>query len=124
MVYIAFAKEEQMTGKFTNEIAKAYDELSILEVKLAYCEDLGVKKKLQEDIEFLKKELNENIGYDSARKIYNSEFYKKLFAANLDIFIQIRENPSNNDFLNLKRFAAKQALQKEFFKEEMKEIKI
>lgn len=110
--------------KISVEPGAAFDILSILEIKRLECDGAERKQKLKSQIENLQSEINDAIGYDLARKIYRSEFYTNLYNANCAVFEQINKQKSEADLLNYQRFLSKKALQEEFFKKEIEEIKL
>lgn len=114
-----------MNGIFTCDIIQKYDELSILEIKFDLCFILETRWKLNAQIEELEEQLNKNLGYDMARKIYGSKEYDNLYNANKAIFNEVEKNKNNEaQKLNKERFEAKKELNKVFFNEELGEIKI
>lgn len=110
--------------------SEAFDRLSILEIKKFESRKIEEKFKLDNQVEYLERQINNAIGYDLAQKIYCSDFYTNLYNINFALFEKIdklkEKDFSGREFndLNYKRFTSKQELQKEFFKNELEEIKI
>ncbi len=122
--------------------SEAYDRLSILELKRGITKDVDKQNQLFGQIEELESLLNNEIGYDKAKKIHDSYEYKVLASANQDIFKMIdslnEESKGGNlipdeeliylarhiNFMNYQRFLAKENLQKKFFDNEIKEVKV
>ena len=117
-------------AKITIEISECYDRLSINFVKLEKCQDIKKKETIREQIELLEQEINVSIGRDLALKIFKSDEYKELYNVNLTLFNlvdEIKINPlvgktiDDNVYL---RHLAKNKIQKKFFNEEFKEVKL
>lgn len=107
------------------EVAQAFDELSILEIKKAKRIDPEHKLALAKQICRLKTEINSSIGAELARQICYSSFYLDLYNANLQIFKYVDQQKwTEAAEWNIKRFESKKALQKNFFGENLEEIKI
>lgn len=107
------------------EIAQAFDELSILEIKKSKLINQKQKKLLEKQINVLKDEILLAVGSVLMEKIYHSDFYKNLFNTNLDIFISVDKfKTSEPAQLNMKRIDAKRKLQEYFFGKVLEEIKI
>lgn len=109
------------------EVAQAFDELSILEIKELKLKDKHQEQKkiLEKQINILKKEIRQSIGSNLMKEIYNSTFYIYLFNTNLEIFISVDKFKVFEPVqLNIKRFNAKKKLQEYFFKKTLGEIKI
>lgn len=114
------------------QAAEAYDRLSILDVKInnIFIGSFDQRKALSQQKKDLQTQINTCIGYDLASKIYNSDEYKALYKANLDVFnaVDISKKDlilaSEVDKLNYERFVQKNKLQEKFFSESFKEIKV
>lgn len=107
------------------EVAQAFDELSILEIKNFKSKNKKQKISLNKQIGVLKDEIYQSIGLVLMEKIYNSKFYTNLYNANLDIFKSVdRFKTSEPAMLNMRRVDAKRKMQKHFFKKPLDEIKI
>lgn len=107
------------------EVAQAFDELSILEIKKSKLKNQKLKKLLKQQIVILKKEISQTIGNDLTKRIYYSDFYTNLFNSNMDIFLSVDKFKNSEPAqLNMKRIDAKKALQEKFFRKSLEEIKM
>lgn len=107
------------------EVAQAFDELSILEIKNQKSNDQKQIQSLADQIYILKREISQFIGSSRMEKIYHSDYYTNLISANLNIFESVdRFKTSEPAQLNMKRIDAKRKLQEYFFSSLLKEIKI
>ncbi len=107
------------------EIAQAFDELSILEIKKSKLKNKKLKKFLGQQIIILKKEIDQSIGPDLTEKICCSDAYINLFNANLNIFQSVDKFKNFEPVqLNMKRIDAKRDLQESFFGKSLEEIKM
>lgn len=107
------------------EIAQAFDELSILEIKKAESTDQKQRKLLGKQIRILGEEIDQSIDSDLAVKIYCSDLYTNLYNTNFDIFKSVDKFKTFEPVqLNLKRFEAKRKLQEFFSGGDLAEIKI
>ncbi len=107
-----------------------FDRISIIIIKidcLELCKSLDLIYQLEE----LQEIVNKTIGYDLARKIFNSNEYKELFSINKELFYIFDSMNKGKEIssievnkMNYFRFLKKKALQERFFKDELKEKKI
>lgn len=121
-----------MMLKISVEPGAAFDILSILSVKAAMKGILDQSiDELSKQGEFLIKEIDDQISHERTVEICESEEFKKLTEINALIFLKIDACHNGSDItaqemdkLNYQRFLAKSELQKKFFNEDIKEIKI
>lgn len=107
------------------EVAQAFDELSILEIKKNNLINRDRRMSIKEQICLLRKEIITSIGFDLMEQIYHSNFYSTLFNTNSKIFEYINKlDWGKAAEFNRKRFEAKKVLQEHFLGKKLKEIKI
>ena len=108
--------------------ASAFDYLAILEVKVDKFQMKAGWNSYRECFENIRNELD----YNLFTKILDSSEYKALYDANIltfDLVEKARHGKEEDvtakevDDANFKRYYAKQALQKKFFGQELKEFK-
>jgi len=104
--------------------AYAFDYYSILEIKF---QKGAISNSL---LDLLNKKISAQIGNNLFDTIINSLEYKNLYDANMNTFIAVEKAKTNEltakevDITNYKRMIAKQELQKKYFTNPLKEIKI
>lgn len=108
---------------------EAFDRLSILEVKSLNLPPLK-QQKIKEQIEELQHTISEHIGLKLSQEIYHSPEYKMLFEINKKLFLYV-DKAKNNDVTVKQvgdevynRHLAKASLQKKYFNDEIKEVKV
>lgn len=108
----------------------AFDILSIFEIKKAQAISVDKKENIVKQIEELMIEINSQLGYDLAKRIYHSTEYNALYSVNMRLFELIdlskktKMDAETLDSANYQRFLAKEVLQKSFFGGGLNEIKI
>jgi hypothetical protein len=106
-----------------------FDIFSIYEVKISKSSSFD-KEKLNLYLDFIKSEIINQIGSDLFNKIYYSEEYKLLKQANEETFALVDKAKLHEglakeiDTSNYNRYKKKTMLQKKFFNNEIKEVKI
>lgn len=104
--------------------AYAFDYYSILEIKF---QKDAISNAL---LETLNNKISTQIGNKLFDIIINSLEYKNLYDANMNTFIAVEKAKTNEftakevDIINYKRMIAKQELQKKYFTNPLKEVKI
>lgn len=110
--------------------AEAFDRLSILEIKKNNAPNAEIKIKLQNQILELEAQINNEIGYNKAREVYESLFYNNLFNVNatlFDLFDKCKAGGMDAlepDKWNISRHRAKNDLQEKFFGSKTEEVKL
>lgn len=111
------------------EEGEIFDKLSVINVKLNLSNDL-LKQKNIENFEFLANQIKKQIGELKYSQIIGSDYYKDLYEVNLKLFKLVDLAQKDDglagqvDKVNYDRFKKKSQLQKFFFTNEVKEIKI
>jgi hypothetical protein len=109
--------------------SEAFDRLSILEIKKLHLPPLK-QQDIQQQIEDLQHNISKNIGLSLSMEIYESPEYKHLFEVNKKLFLYVDKAKKNEvtakdvDDEVYNRHLAKNSLQKRFFNDETKEVKI
>lgn len=110
--------------------AYAFDMLSILQVKLNESIDDQKRNSIQENYEILSNDLINQMGKDKFLAVIESSLYSELVAKNKQIFdlvdiTKLMSGPPHDLWReNYNRYLTKQALQKEFFNNEILETKL
>jgi hypothetical protein len=114
----------------TIDEAYAFDMLSILQVKLNESIDENKRKSIEENYRILSNDLQKQIGTDKFQSVIKSYLYSELVIKNKEIFDLVDitktiDGPPHDLWKeNYNRYLAKQALQKEFFENEILETKL
>ena len=111
------------------EPGQVFDMLAIINVKINQSTD-GLKEKNIENFEELAAQIKKRIGELKFNQIFESPEYEELYQSNLDTYnlVELAQKDNNLagriDRQNYDRFVKKSILQKKFFNEDIKEIKI
>lgn len=106
--------------------AYAFDYLAILHTKILKLNSAKSSELFNQVYDSIEKQ----VGAKTAKDIINSNEYKNLLKANIDVFDAVekarKEEPIDGrimDNLNQKRFEAKKVIQVKFFSSDLQEIK-
>ena len=114
----------------TIDEAYAFDMLSILQVKLNESIDETKRISIEQNYRILSNDLQKQIGADKFQSVIKSHLYNELIIKNKEIFdlvdiTKLMVGPPQDLWKeNYNRYLAKQALQKEFFENEILETKL
>lgn len=107
------------------EVAQAFDELSILEIKKSKSINQKQKDVLEKQINLLENEINQAIGFELTKKIYSSDLYLNLYNTNHSVFESVEKfKECELPRLTMQRYFAKKGLQKHFFNNDFGEVKM
>lgn len=116
-------------GKISLDWGAIFDILSIYNVKINICDGLKKEQNFQ-NFKQLENEIREQIGVKLFNEIVGGKEYQDLYDANLHTFKKVEEAQKTIglakeiDSANYQRFLKKISLQKKYFNNEIKEVKI